>query len=127
MTHADSTVILLVEDDDGLRQQVMDSLQGHQYWVLGARNGEEAWSLVSEHSPIMSLLMTEVVLPGMDGIALADRVREVAPDLPVLYMAREDQLSEALRRRAEDPPNSYVLRPFDYEYLLVKVRAALKG
>ena len=127
MTHADSTVILLVEDDDGLRQQVMDSLQGHQYWVLGARDGEEAWGLVSEHSPITSLLITEVVLPGMDGLALAARVRELAPHLPVLYMAREDQLSEAVRQGVADPHNSYLMKPFDHEYLLVKVRAALKG
>ena len=54
-------------------------------------------------------------------------MRELAPDLPVLYMAREDQLSEAVRHGVADPHNSYLMKPFDHEYLLVKVRAALKG
>ncbi len=71
MTPPASSVILLVEDDEGLRQLVMDSLQGNQYWVFCARNGEEAWDLFSEHWPIMRLLLTEVVLSDMDGLALA--------------------------------------------------------
>jgi DNA-binding response OmpR family regulator len=120
-----SSVILLVEDDEGLRQLVMDSLQGNQYWVLCARNGEEAWDLFSEHWPIMRLLLTEVVLSGLDGLALAARARQLVPDLPVLYMAREDQLSEAVRQGVEDTRNSYLMKPFDHEYLLLKVRAAL--
>ena len=127
MTHADSTVILLVEDDDMLQQLIMNSLQGHQHWVLCARDGEEAWRLASEHWSIVSLLMTEVVLPGMDGLALAARVRELVPDLPVLYLADEDQLSEAVRQSVEHTNNFYLMKPFDHEYLLVKVRAALKG
>ena len=125
LTPPASSVILLVEDDEGLRQLVMDSLQGNQYWVLCARNGEEAWDLFSEHWPIMRLLLTEVVLSGLDGLALAARSRELVPDLPVLYMAREDQLSEAVRQGVEDTRNSYLMKPFDHEYLLLKVRAAL--
>ena len=66
----------------------MDSLHGPQYWVLSARNGEEACGLFNEHWPIISLLMTEVVLPGMDGLALASRARDVTPGLPVLYTAK---------------------------------------
>ena len=101
--------------------------KGDQYWVLGARNSEEALGLVSAHGPIMSLLLTEVVLLGMDGLALAARARDVTPDLPVLYIADNDQRSEAVRQGVADPRNSYLMKPFDHEYLLVKVRAALKG
>ena len=75
----------------------------------------------------MSLLITEVVLPGMDGLALAARARELVPDLAALYMAREDQLSEAVRQGVENTRNSYLMKPFDHDYLLLKVRAALKG
>ena len=94
LTRTASTVILVVEDDDRLRQIVMDSLHGPQYWVLVARNGEEACGLFNEHWQVMSLLMTEVVLPGTDGCALTARARECVPDLPVLYMADEDQLPD---------------------------------
>ena len=126
LTHTASTVILVVEDDDTLRQLVLDSHARKAYWVLSARNGEEGVGLFSEHGPIMSLLLTEVALPDMDGLALTSRVRELSPDLPALYMAREDQLSEVVRQGVEDSRNSYLMKPFDHEYLLLKVRAALR-
>ena len=110
-------VVLLVEDDDTLRQLVLNSLEREEYWVLGARDGEEAWNLFSEHSPLIRLVMTEVVLPNMDGLELTARVRDFSPDLRILYMASEDQLSDAVRQGV----------PFDHDYLLLKVRAALKG
>ena len=103
----------VVDDDDDLRQGVMDSLQGNQSWVLGARNREEALGLVSAHGPIMSLLLTEVVLPGMDGLALAARARDVTPDLPVLYLADNDQRSEAVRQGVADPRNSRLMKLFE--------------
>ena len=127
LTHTASTVLLVVEDDDGLRQLVIDSLQGQQHWVFCARNGEEAWDLVREHWSVISLLITEVVLPGMDGLALAARARELVPDLPVVHLAHEDQLSDAVREGVTETRNSYLMKPFDHDYLLVKVRAALKG
>ena len=105
----------------------MNSLEGKSHWVVCARNGEEAWDLLSAHRPIVSLLITEVVLPDMDGLALAARARDVAPDLPVLYMAEDDQLSEAVRQGVENARNFYLMKPFDHDYLLLKVEAALKG
>ena len=71
--------------------------------------------------------MTEVVLPGMDGLELTTRVRELSPDLPVLYMASEDQPSDAVRQGVEGSRNAYLIRPFDHECQLIKVRAALNG
>ena len=127
LTHTRPHVILLVEDDDVLRQLVLDSLEREEYWVLCARDGEEAWNLFSEHSPLIRLMMIEVVLPGMDGLELTARVRDLSPDLRILYMASEDQLSEAVRQGVTETRNSYLMKPFDYDYLLLKVRAALKG
>ena len=92
-----------------------------------ARDGEEAWNLFTEHSPLIRLMMIEVVLPGMDGLELTARVRDLSPDLRILYMASEDQLSEAVRQGVTETRNSYLMKPFDYDYLLLKVRAALKG
>ncbi len=63
----------------------------------------------------------------MDGLELAARVRHHSPDLRILYMASEDQLSDAVRQGVENTRNSYLMKPFDHEYLLLKVRAALKG
>ena len=126
-THTRPDVILLVEDDDVLRQLVLNSLEREEYWVLCARDGEEAWNLFSEHAPLIRLVMTEVVLPNLDGLELTARVRDLSPDLRILYMASEDQLSEAVRQGVTETRNSYLMKPFDYDYLLLKVRAALKG
>ena len=125
MTPDASTVILFVEDDERLRQLVMQGLE-KQYWVVSARNGEEAWDLLSAHRPLMSLLITEVVLPDMDGLELASRARHLTPDLPVLYMTQEDEVSEAVRQGVANTNNFYLMKPFDHEYLLLKVGAALK-
>ena len=75
----------------------------------------------------MSLLITEVVLPDIDGLELASRARDSTPHLPVLYMAEEDQLSEAVRQGVEHTNNFYLIKPFDHDCFLLKVGAALRG
>ena len=105
----------------------MDTLEGKQYWVLCAQNGEEAWGLFSAHWPLMSLLITEVMLPGIGGLELASRARDLTRDLPVLYMAQEDEVSEAVRQGVANTNNFYLIKPFDHDYLLLKVGATLKG
>ena len=117
----------MVEPNETLRQQTLPSLEGAHYWAFVAQNAEDAWVLFNEHWPIIDLLMTELVLPDTDGLALTARVRELNPDLPILYMADDDQLSEAVRQDVENTRNSYLMKPFDHDYLLVKVQAALKG
>ncbi len=117
----------MVEDDDLLRRRTVNRLEAEQYWVFFARNAEDAWGLFNEHWPLIDLLMTEVVLPGMDGLALTTRVRERCPDLPVLYMAGEHQLSDTVRQGVTDTRNAYLMKPFDDDYLLLKVQAALQG
>ena len=113
----------MVEDDDRLRPLITQSLEAKEYWVFFAQNAEDAWGLFNEHW----LLMTEVVLPGMDGLELTTRVRERCPDLPVLYMVGEDQLSDTVRQGVTDTRNAYLMKPFDYDYLLLKGQAALQG
>ena len=127
MSDPASSVILMVEDDDSQRQLIMDSLERQEHWVLCARNGGEARGLCKEHGSIIGLLLTSVALPDMDGSELSSRVRDLPLDLPVLYMAREDQLSDAVREGVTQTGNSYLIKRFDHDYLLLKVRAALKG
>ena len=127
MTPIPTKAILVVQDDDTLRQLTIQSLEGEHYWVFSARNVEEAWSLFNEHWPLIDLLMTEVVLPDTDGLELTARVRELNPDLPILYIADEDQLSDTVRQNVESTRNSYLMKPFDHDHLLSKVQVMLKG
>ena len=127
MTPSPTKAILVVQDDDTLRQLTIQSLEGEHYWVFSARNVEEAWSLFNEHWPLIDLLMTEVVLPDTDGLELTARVRELNPDLPILYIADEDQLSDTVRQDVESTRNSYLMKPFDHDHLLSTVQVMLKG
>lgn len=77
--------ILLVEDNEGVRTYAKSVLEDLGYWVLEAADAHEALRLVAKKHQI-SLLFTDVVLPGSDnGRALADKLRERYPELPVLY------------------------------------------
>ncbi len=127
MTPIPTKAILVVQDDDTLRQLTIQSLEGEHYWVFSARNVEEAWSLFNEHWLLIDLIMTEVVLPDTDGLELTARVRELNPDLPILYIADEDQLSDTVRQDVESTRNSYLMKPFDHHDLLSKVQVMLKG
>ena len=76
--------ILLVEDDDAVRQVALTALQSFGYTVLAAANGPAALALLAQR-PDIDLLFTDVVMPGMNGRALADAARQIRPGLRVLY------------------------------------------
>ncbi len=77
-------IILLVEDDDAVRQVALTALQSFGYTVIAAANGPAALALLAQR-PDVDLLFTDVVMPGMNGRALADAARQIRPGLRVLY------------------------------------------
>jgi signal transduction histidine kinase/CheY-like chemotaxis protein len=79
-----SEVILLVEDNDGVRSYAKDVLEELGYWVVEAANAEQAMRLVAK-KPRIDILFTDVVLPGASGRELADRIKQLYPHLPVLF------------------------------------------
>jgi CheY-like chemotaxis protein len=82
---AAAKLILVVEDDDDVRGFAANVLRDQGYDVLEAVNGGVALVLLEQNLPI-DLLFTDIVMPGEpDGVALAERARELRPNLPVLY------------------------------------------
>ena len=77
--------ILLAEDDGAVRRLARDVLTRHGYDVLEARDGDEALALAHGHSGAIDLLVTDVVMPGLSGRDLADRLMEFRPRIRVLY------------------------------------------
>jgi CheY-like chemotaxis protein len=78
-------LILVVEDDDDVREFAVDVLRENGYRVIEAVNGGVALVLLEQDLPI-DLLFTDIVMPGEpDGVALAERAKELRPDLRVLY------------------------------------------
>ena len=77
--------ILLAEDDESLRKFLAQALVRAGHDVTDFGDGSEAWECLKGYR--FDLLLTDIVMPGMSGTQLADRIREVRADLPVLFMS----------------------------------------
>ncbi len=82
-----SEVVLLVEDEAGVRELAREYLETSGYTVLEARDGYVALELANSHKGPIHLLMTDVVMPGISGRELAQRVVKIRPDIKILYMS----------------------------------------
>jgi two-component system, cell cycle sensor histidine kinase and response regulator CckA len=82
-----SEVVLLVEDEDNIREPACEILEGRGYTVLAARNGAEALELAARHAGPIHLLVSDVVMPGMNGRQLAVEISHVRPEAKVLLMS----------------------------------------
>jgi PAS domain S-box-containing protein len=116
--------ILLVEDERPVRSTVRRLLERHGYKVLEAANGQDALTLVVSRQTEIHLVLSDMVMPGMGGMELADRVRAVAPTLPVLLMTGYTE--EAISRAGDRPREEQIIeKPFTLNAMLEKVRWAL--
>jgi PAS domain S-box-containing protein len=115
--------VLLVEDDELVRKQVLALLRRDGYEVLVAANAGEAL-LISEQRPQIDLLLTDVVMPIMNGRQLAERLRVQYPKLPVVYMSGYHD-DEVLRGMLGSPGVGYLQKPVRREVLAQKLRELL--
>jgi hypothetical protein len=88
--HGTETV-LLVEDREDVRKLAREALEGYGYKVLEATNGELALELARWHTGRIDLLLTDVVMPGMNGREVSDRLKESRPDVKVLCSCQATQ------------------------------------
>jgi PAS domain S-box-containing protein len=86
MEGAQSETVLLVEDDVDLRAYIADILRGLNYQVIAVPNAQSALTIVLQNEKRLDLLLTDIVMPGINGRELARRAQEMRPNLPVLYM-----------------------------------------
>lgn len=116
--------MLLAEDEAVVRRLVTRILGRFGYTVLEADSGEAALDLVAESPGRIQLLLTDLVMPGMSGKDLADRLRKQQPQLKVLYMSGYPA-EEIGRLGVLDDDLEFMAKPFSAEELLTKVRRAL--
>jgi two-component system, cell cycle sensor histidine kinase and response regulator CckA len=116
--------VLLVEDEVEVRGVAQQILQSAGYTVLAASDGEEAVRLCAQHAGSIHLLLTDVVMPGMSGPALASRLAAMRPAMKVMYMSGypEDAI---VRHDLLEPGTVFLPKPFTLETLLRKVRESL--
>ncbi len=117
--------ILLVEDEEVVREVAARILRSQGYTVLEATNGEEALRRCDEHRGPLHLLLTDVVMPQMGGQELARRVMALRPDVRVLYTSG---YSDTVMLRQEwEAHGVFLQKPFAVRELLGKVREVLDG
>jgi two-component system, cell cycle sensor histidine kinase and response regulator CckA len=117
--------ILLVEDEDAVRVIVAAVLRRQGYSVLEASSPGVAVELFEQHGPSIELLLTDVVMPGMNGPSLAQRLVATRPSLRILFMSGYADVSSPLD--AAGPNVSFLSKPFQASALAAKVREVLSA
>ncbi len=116
--------ILLVEDEEAVRSFAARALKLRGYNVLEAPGGEEALELVRARTGVIDLLITDVVMPNMDGPTLVRAVKKLRPDISVIFMS--GYAEEAFRRNDEKAEDLHFLpKPFGLKQLAAKVKDVL--
>jgi CheY-like chemotaxis protein len=119
-----SESVLVVEDEGALREVVGEILRGAGYRVLSAATREDALVFAEPDAVSLDLLITDVVLPGMNGRELAARLAARRPSLRVLYMSGYAQ-DAIVRNGALEPGLAFIGKPFGHDALRRKVREVL--
>ena len=123
MPSSSMPVILLVEDDDGVRRLVRLILESSGYVVLAASNGAEGLAVCGAHRGRIDLLLSDVMMPELGGRELAYGAMKLRPGLKVLFMSghNEDIVAEEGICRG----NGFLQKPFTSRALTQKVLAAM--
>jgi CheY-like chemotaxis protein len=123
---AGSETILLVEDDDRVRALVANMLRKNGFKVLLASAGDQALEIAARHRGCIDLLLTDVLMPGLNGRMLSERLTTTRPDTRALYMSgySDDDLLRLGVKKAATP---FIQKPFSVDALVHKIRETLNA
>lgn len=113
--------ILIIEDDEDIREGVRILLESEQYTVLEAENGRKGLSLLSED---ISLVILDVMLPGLSGLRTCEEIRK-SSNVPVLFLTAKTQESDKLIGLMAGG-DDYLGKPFSYSELLGRVKSLIR-
>ncbi len=118
--------VLVVEDEDSVRDLVRQILEDHGHAVLTARHGRDAMLIAERYERPIDLVVTDVVMPEMGGGELVERLVVRRPELKVLYISGYTN-DEVLRRGVQGAPASFLHKPFTSDDFMRRVREVLEG
>ena len=115
--------ILVVEDDERLNKAVSSFLLGRDYDVTGCLNAESAFDAMYKNK--FDLIISDIMMPDIDGFEFAKAVRDIDQDIPILFMTARDDF-EAKRKGFDAGIDDYMVKPIDFEELLLHIGALLR-
>jgi len=115
--------ILVLEDDRALNNTVCTFLNGHGYCAKGALGAMDAYDELYEKK--YDLIISDIMLPGIDGFEFAETVREADKEIPILFMTARDDF-ESKRKGYRIGIDEYMVKPIDLEELLLRIEALLR-
>lgn len=115
--------ILVAEDDDKLNKAVSRYLSGRGYQVFSCLNGEAALELLSEQ--MVDMVISDIMMPEMDGFALADAIRQLDKAIPILFMTALDDI-DSKKKGFRLGIDDYMVKPIDFDELQMRVEALLR-
>ena len=118
--------VLVVEDEEAVRRVIGLSLGLHGYRVLEVTDGSEAIAICERGEPPIHLLLTDVVMPDMNGRELAERLTAQRPDTKVLYVSGHTE-DAVLSHGVETGEMAFLQKPFRADTLVRKIREVLES
>lgn len=122
--NAQRQTVLVVDDEASLRSVVCRTLQQEGFGTLEAAHGAEALEVMEKALERVDLVVTDVVMPGMDGRELGRRLTQRWPTIPVLYISAYD-VNDIFRRGSPRNSAPFLQKPFPPEGLITSVRQLL--
>jgi YesN/AraC family two-component response regulator len=113
--------LLLVEDEEAVLEVVRNLLSLNRYLVIEAHNGFQALAICQDYSDVIHLMITDIIMPQMNGIELAKRARTLRPDMKVLFMS--GYVPDYLQQQGLTDDMVLLRKPFGLEDLVLKMRA----
>lgn len=115
--------VLVVEDDRELNKTVCSYLNHNGYEAIGCLDANEAYDALYEH--VIDLIVSDIMMPLVDGFELVKNVREFSPEIPILFMTARDDLAskqKGFRMGIDD----YMVKPIDLDELILRIGALLR-
>lgn len=115
--------ILVVEDDKELNRTVCSFLNHSGYEAAGCLNANEAYDALS--ATMFDLIVSDIMMPGVDGFEFAQNVRELNDDIPILFMTARDDIASK-QRGFRIGVDDYMVKPIDLDELFLRIGALLR-
>lgn len=115
--------ILVVEDDTNLNKLVCSYLNNSGFEAKGCLNAEDAYEEM--YNNLYDLIISDIMMPGVDGFAFAQSIRRVNKNIPILFMSAKDDLSSK-QKGFQLGIDDYMVKPIELDELLLRVRALLR-